>query len=197
LNFIGFSFGVGWIKGLVNVSSRLARFQTSISFEAPMLPRFLIPALLALPLAAQPSGPFGSWTLVSAPDLPGIIEAATAPMNFITRPIARSRLKQTNSVYRTIRIERESGGIAIQYDQRQPQRMPADGQTVQWTREDGQTFLISTRVDGDDLVQTYQAEDGRRTNRFHVDPASRILTLKVTVTSPRLPGPLDYAITYR
>jgi len=162
-----------------------------------MLPRFLIPALLALPLAAQPPGPFGSWTLVSAPDLPGIIEAATAQMNFITRPIARSRLNQTNNVYRTLRIERESGGITIQFDQRPPQHTPADGQTVQWTREDGQTFLVSTRVDRDDLVQTYQAEDGQRTNRFHVDPATRILTLKVTVTSPRLPGPLDYELTYR
>jgi len=159
-----------------------------------MLPRFLLPALFALPLAAQP---FGTWTLVSAPDLPGIIEAATAPMNFITRPIARSRLKATNSVYRTVRIEREDGGIAIQYDQRQPQHLPADGRTVQWTREDGQSFLISARMDGDDLVQTYQAEDGQRTNRFHLDPASRVLSLRVTVTSPRLPGPLDYTLTFR
>jgi hypothetical protein len=161
-----------------------------------MRPRFLTAVLIALPLAAQP-GPFGSWTLASAPDLPKVIEAATATMNFITRPIARSRLNQTNTVYRTIRIESEDGGVAIQYDQRRPQHMPADGRTVQWTREDGQKFLISTRMDGEDLVQTYQAEDGARTNVFHVDPASRVLTLKVTVTSPRLPGPLSYDLTYR
>jgi hypothetical protein len=161
-----------------------------------MRPRFLPAVLLALPLAAQP-GPFGSWTLASAPDLPKVIEAATATMNFITRPIARSRLNQTNVVYRTIRIEAEDGGIAIQYDQRQPQHMPADGRTVHWTREDGQSFLISTRLDGDDLVQTYRAEDGERTNVFHVDGATRTLTLRVTVTSPRLPGPLRYDLSYR
>jgi hypothetical protein len=32
---------------------------------------------------------------------------------------------------------------------------------------------------------------------FHLDPASHTLTLNVTVTSPRLPGPVTYAITYR
>jgi len=162
-----------------------------------MTPKLLLAILLALPLAAQASGPFGSWTLASAPDLPKVIEAATAGMSFITRPIARSRLRKTNEAYRTIRIERETGGLSIQYDQRQPQHMPGDGHAVPWTREDGEKFLLSARMDQDDLVQTYKAEDGERTNVFHVDAATRTLTLRVTVTSPRLPGPLSYAITYR
>jgi hypothetical protein len=162
-----------------------------------MATRLLPFLLLALPLAAQPSGPFGAWTLASAPDLPRVIEAATADMNFITRPIARSRLNKTNAVYQSLRIEPESGGVSIQYDQRQPQHLPAEGQAVAWTREDGEKLLISIRMDRDDLVQTYKAKDGERTNVFHVDPASRTLTLKVTVTSPRLPGPLTYALTYR
>jgi hypothetical protein len=162
-----------------------------------MVPRSLFPVLLALPLAAQPAGPFGAWTLASAPDLSQVIDAATAPMNFIARPIARSRLNQTNAVYRTIRIQPEPGGVSIQYDQRQPQHLRADGTSVPWTREDGEKFFISTRVDRDDLVQIYRARDGERTNVFHLDPASRTLTLKVTVTSPRLPRPLNYALTYR
>ncbi len=162
-----------------------------------MIPKFLFTLLLTAPLAAQPAGPFGAWTLASAPDLAKVIEAATASMNFIIRPIARSRLNKTNAVYPTLRIEQETGGVSIQYGERQAQHLPADGRTVEWVREDGEKFLISTRVDQDDLVQTYKAGDGERTNVFHVDPASRTLTLKVTVTSPRLPGPLSYAITYR
>jgi hypothetical protein len=162
-----------------------------------MVPRFIVPLLLAIPLAAQNPGPFGTWTLASAPDLAKAIADATAPMNFITRPIARSRLAKTNAVYRTLRIERVPAGISIWYDQRQPQVMPADGTAVPWTREDGEKFLISARLDQDDLVQTYQAEDGRRSNVFHLDPAGRTLTLAVTVTSPRLPGPLNYTLAYR
>jgi hypothetical protein len=75
--------------------------------------------------------------------------------------------------------------------------MPADGRAVDWTREDGEKFRISARMDQDDLVQTYQAEDGERTNVFHVDATNRTLTLAVTVASPRLPGPLRYTLTYR
>ena len=158
-----------------------------------MIPTFLLTLLLAV----QPSGPYGSWTLDSAPDLPKVIEQATASMNFITRPIARSRLNKTNEVYPSLRIEREADTISIQYGQRQPLRLPADGSPVSWTREDGETFLVSARFQQDSLVQTYKAKDGERTNVFQVDPASRILTLKVTVTSPRLPRPVIYAITYR
>jgi hypothetical protein len=162
-----------------------------------MTSRLLLPLLFALPLAAQNPGPVGDWALASAPDLAKVIAAATAPMNFITRPIARARLAKTNEAYRTVRIQREAGTIAITYDQRQPQLMPADGRSVDWTREDGEKFRISARMDQDDLVQTYQAEDGARTNVFHVDPASHNLTLAVTISSPRLPGPLTYTLSYR
>lgn len=155
----------------------------------------LLPFLLAFPLAAQ--APLGTWNLATAPDIPAIIEAATAPMNFVTRPIARSRLKKTNSAYQLIRLERTPGEFVITYDGRQPQHMPINGSAVSWKREDGETFLISARADKDDLVQTYKAEDGARTNVFHVDPATRMLTLTVTVTSAKLPKPVVYAIIYK
>ena len=154
-----------------------------------------LPFLLALPLAAQ--APLGNWTLASAPDVPAIIEAATAPMNFVTRPIARSRLRKTNPVYQAIRLERTPGEFVITYDVRAPQRMPANGSAVPWKREDGDEFLISARADKDDLVQRYKAEDGERTNVFHLDPATRAMTLTVTVSSAKLPKPVTYAITYK
>jgi hypothetical protein len=151
--------------------------------------------LLALPLAAQ--APLGSWSLAGAPDIPGIIEAATASMNFVTRPIARSRLRKTNPAYQSIRLERNGGDYLITFDARQAQRMPASGAPVPWRREDGEEFLISIRVADDDLVQRFKADDGVRTNLFHVDPATRNLTLTVTVTSEKLPKPVVYAITYK
>jgi hypothetical protein len=155
----------------------------------------IAPLLLAIPLAAQ--APLGTWSLASSPDLPAIIEAATAKMNFVTRPIARGRLKKTNTAYQRIRIERTAAEFAFTYDDRQPQRMPADGKAVDWKREDGEKFLISTRTDKDDLVQTYKAEDGERTNVFHVDPATHVLSLTVTVKSAKLPAPVVYTLTYK
>jgi hypothetical protein len=157
----------------------------------------LLPIFLALPLAAQNPGLFGTWTAAEVPDLTPVIEAATASMNFLTRPIARARLKKVALVFPTIRIERGADDIAITYGDRAPQRMPADGRAVEWTREDGEKLHISAHLEQDDLVQRYQAADGGRTNVFHFDGRNRTVTLTVTITSPRLPGPVSYALSYR
>jgi hypothetical protein len=162
-----------------------------------VFPLFFLPAFLAAPMAAQSPGLFGTWTLTAVPDLTPIIESATASMNFVTRPIARARLKKATLAFQTIRIDRGPDDIGIQYEQRLPQRMPADGRAVAWTREDGEKMQISARMDQDDLVQHYQAADGERTNVFHVDPRTRTLTLGVTILSPRLPAPVTFSLTYR
>jgi hypothetical protein len=155
----------------------------------------ILPFLLCAPLAAQ--APVGTWALANAPDIPAVIEAATASMNFVVRPIARARLRKTNSAYARINIQRTGTEFVIQYDDRQPQHMPIDGQPVSWKREDGETFLVSAHEEKDSLVQAYRAEDGERTNIFRMDPVSKALTLQVTVRSPKLPGPVSYAMTYQ
>jgi len=152
--------------------------------------------LVSLLLAAQP-GPTGSWTLNTAPDLKAVIESATASMNFVVRPIARGRLKKTNDAYKRIQIQRTATETVIQYDDRKAQHMPADGSAVAWTREDGEVFQISAKAAGADLVQTYKGVDGGRSNVFHVDPATGLLSVAVTITSPKLPQPMTYTLTYK
>lgn len=141
--------------------------------------------------------PVGTWTLASAPDIPAAIDAATAPMNFLVRPFARSRLRKTNLLYPRILVARNGAEFIIQYAERQPIHIPADGSPVFWNREDGEKLILTAHLVGDDLEQTFKAEDGERTNLFHVDPGSRILKFQVTVRSGRLPGPLTYTIDYR
>jgi hypothetical protein len=152
--------------------------------------------LLAVPALAQNGSLAGTWTLATAPDLAKAIDSVVAPMNFLVRPIARSRLAKTNTAYTTLHISQDAGTVTIQPDQRIPQRMPSDGQPVAWTREDGEKFVVSARLDGDDLVQTFKATDGERTNVYHLDSVNHTLTLSVTVASPRLPRPLTYALVY-
>jgi hypothetical protein len=124
------------------------------------------------------------------------IEAAVADMNFLTRPIARSRLKKTNSMARRISITRQAETITVRFDERKPAEMPADGRMVKWTGEDGEQFDVVARVEDARLVQTFKAEDGQRVNAFSTEDGQR-LTLEVQVTSPRLPKPLTYSVRYR
>jgi hypothetical protein len=163
---------------------------------------YICAALLVLGLstAARAEEPYWIGTFVndeqSDAGVQKAIEAAVADMNFITRPIARSRLKKTNSMAHRIAIVRQGETISVRFDERKPAEMPADGSVVKWTGEDGEQFDVFARVENARLVQTFKAEDGQRVNSFSADDPQR-LALEVQVTSPRLPKPLTYTVRYR
>ena len=125
------------------------------------------------------------------------IEQAVATMNFIKRPIARSRLKKTNPAYRSIAIATSDGQITVTFDERKPVAMPSGGTTVKWTRDDGEVLDVGATIEATTLKQTFKAEDGQRLNTFVLAPDGRALTLEVTITSEQLPTPLRYSLTYR
>ena len=131
----------------------------------------------------------------SARTIETAIETAVAKMNFIKRPIARSRLKKTNEPHRRVEIGIGQDKISIAFDGRKPVQMPADGSTIRWTREDGETFDVNAAWDGDRLVETFKAEDGTRANAFSIGADGR-LNMLVTLSSPQLDQPLVYTLTF-
>ena len=131
----------------------------------------------------------------SAEPITTAIETTVAKMNFIKRPIARSRLKKTNEVHRRVDIALGGAQISVAFDGHKPVQMPADGSTIRWTRDDGETFDVSAVWDGDRLVQTFKAEDGTRSNTFGLGADGR-LTVQVKVTSPQLDSPVSYALSF-
>ena len=160
------------------------------------MPRFpLLALLVAAPLAAMP--PTGHWELACVPDIPAAIERTIAPMNGLVRPFARALLARINPVFREVQVSQTDAEITIQFGDRPALRLPADGTPVEWFRSAQEKLKIMARMNGDDLEQTYQAPDGERTTVFHVDPGSRLLHLRVTVRSGRLPSPLTYTLAYR
>jgi hypothetical protein len=124
------------------------------------------------------------------------IDAGIEKMNFIKRPIARSRLKKTNPLYQRIEIGNDGAQISVRFDAGKPVVMPANGSTAKWTRDDGEVFDVSALASGSKLQQTFTAEDGQRVNEFDL-AADGTLTLRVTLTSPQLPAPVRYVLTYK
>jgi hypothetical protein len=163
---------------------------------------YICTGLLVLGLSTAVRAEEPAWTGIFVDDaqsdagIQQAIDAATADMNFLTRPIARSRLKKTNTLAHRITITRQAGTISVRFDERKPAEMPADGSVVKWTGEDGEQFDVFARTENGRLVQTFQAPDGQRVNSFSAEDAQR-LTLQVQVTSPRLPKPLTYTVRYR
>ena len=156
--------------------------------------------LVGLSTAAGAEDPAWVGTFVSEEQtdagIQKAIDAATADMNFLTRSVARGRLKKTNSLHKRIAITRQVVMIGVSFDERRPIEMPADGSLIKWTREDGEILDVSARAEEGRLVQTFKAEDGQRMNSFIAEDAER-LTLEVQVTSPRLSKPLTYSVRYR
>jgi hypothetical protein len=73
---------------------------------------------------------------------------------------------------------------------------PDDGRQVP-QNIDGETIGVSQLFRGDELVQTFTAKDGVRTNEMKIDSTGKLLLVKVTVKSDKLPHPLLYGLTYR
>lgn len=146
-----------------------------------------------------PPGLAGSYSYVQeSGDIVGdAIERGIRDMSFITKPIARRRLRNTNRPYRTITLLLSESEISTTYDGRAPIRSPADGTAVRWRREDGEMLDVSTSLRDGALTQTFTAEDGSRENAFILSPDGTGLTLQVTLRSERLPAPITYRLLYR
>ena len=125
------------------------------------------------------------------------IERAIDEMSFITRPFARSRLRNTNPAYGWVQVQFQGEHIVITLAGRSPINTLADGSPAPWTRPDGEQVQARQRFMGDRVVQSITAQDGSRRVEYQLDASGQRLTLDVTVTSPRLPAPLRYRLTYR
>jgi len=156
---------------------------------------FVVPGFAVLSLAAQDAGFNGVWKHASDSGIAAAIEDTVKDMNFIKRPIARGRLKDTNPAYRQVTMTLGAQEISIQYDARTPIKTPANGTAVPWTREDGKTFQVTAKVEGNRLVQTFKNDEGERTNLWQLGADGK-LTLSATVKSGSLPKPLAYTITF-
>lgn len=169
-----------------------------------MRTRWLVSVLSVLALApsaglrAQAPSLAGTYVLHAdgSDDINAKINDATSKMNFAIKGLARSRLRKTNTAYRRLVIAHSPQEVTITTDTRAPIRTPANGTPIRWRREDGEMLNVSTDWNNGVLEQTFAAEDGRRVNRYSTSGDGRLLTMQVTITSPRLPKPLVYKQMY-
>lgn len=126
--------------------------------------------LSTLCASAQDAGFNGAFAYVSDSGITAAIETTVADMGFIKRPFARKRLKETNPAYKKVTFTVGSQEIVVQYDARQPIKVPADGKAVPWTREDGKTFMVTAKVEGPTLTQTFKNEGSSRITVGHLRP---------------------------
>jgi len=133
----------------------------------------------------------------SSDDIQAAITRGTEQMNFALRPLARRLIAKANPPYQRIAILQSGTTASLQLDARQPIQTPLDGTWIRWIREDGGIDRVTGQWSYPTFVVYFQGEDGARVQKYVLDPDGRTLKLYVELTSPRLPGPIDYMLVYR
>lgn len=129
-------------------------------------------------------------------DIGRVIDAATASMSFIKRPIARKRLRATNPPTRTIDIMMRGDTLELVADSSVSVATIPNGAPIRWSGFKGEAMTVTTSLEAGVLDYVFDAKDGRRHNRYHLREDGA-LELTVTLTSPRLPGPVTYVRVFR
>jgi hypothetical protein len=126
-----------------------------------------------------------------------VIDDAVGKLNFLTRDIARDRLKKLNPAYHQVVIISSPNEISVSVDNQRPLRTPPKGAPVAWVGPDGGRVNARMQLAGRRLAQTFTSAAGRRVNDYTLSPDGRTLTMQVTETSPRLSQPIVYKQIYR
>jgi len=123
------------------------------------------------------------------------IDTAAAEFNFLTRPIARSRVKKTNPSISRVDIARTGDDITIQLGSSKPSTTRPDSPAVKWSRDD-QVFDLTLSWEDTTLTQSFVAPDGKRINRYRLSADGNTLSLEVTIISDQLKKPMRYTLTF-
>lgn len=149
--------------------------------------------------AAQAPGLSGTYVIDAraSDDVAKAIDEIVKDMNFVKRPLARRRLTTTNQPSQRLQIAATGSEVSITTDDGQTVRTPADGKPVDWKRNDGEQFAVTTTLDGRTIKRTFRADDGERANTYTLGADGATLTMTIVLTSPQLPEPLTYKLVYR
>jgi hypothetical protein len=156
--------------------------------------------LLVLLLALDPSLSryAGTYRIVPAEcdEIRPVIERAVSRMNFLIRPIARSRLAKTQIAFPAITVRSDASTFQIRHVNGTEITHADLSAGVRAKSPDG-TDITVRLTPGPPLMESYESADGKRENTYRLSPDGSKLTVEVRVTSPRLPEEIRYRLVYQ
>ena|SRR5882762_8552955 len=124
------------------------------------------------------------------------IEKATDSMFFVTRGIARGRIKDSTVIRARVGFSFGNGMITVTMSDILPATSPESGAAVPY-KSGSDTLQLSQKFTADGkLVQSFSASEGKRTNTYVLSPDGKTLNIFTTITSEKLPQPVSYTLTY-
>jgi len=140
----------------------------------------------------------GRWDLIAgeSDNIDRAIEGTIASMSFITRPIARVKLKRRNVAFPSFQLDVSDHEIHVKHEQGLDVAYPASGVAVKTRAPDGTDVVAVIQIDPT-LMQSYVADNAVREDRYLLSDDGSRLTIAVRITSVHLPKPLVYKLVYQ
>lgn len=124
------------------------------------------------------------------------VDRCVATLFFAIRGIARSRLSNGTKIDPWVSFAVEAGTIQFRTPTSPVATSPEQGAVVDYTSH-GERSKLSQRFAEGRLVQVFAADEGKRVNEWALAPDGSTLTVRVTISSPKLSTPVVYSLTYR
>lgn len=139
----------------------------------------------------------GEWSVRPGADdvIENAVRRATESMSAFTRGVARGRLLKENAPPARIRMQHRDEVFTIEFEGGASLALPISGEPLQ--RGNLSVRLDLQGVATDVLRQIGQTNEGTRENLYHIDSATQdLMTMDVTMTTPRVPAPVRYALGF-
>jgi hypothetical protein len=125
------------------------------------------------------------------------IDRSVASLFFAVRSMARAKIEDRTRIMPTCKFEFGDGQIRSTVPGHAVAISPESGAPAPY-RVDDDAIVLTQRFDGARIVQVFRADEGgTRKNEFSLSPDGKILSVKATLSSPKLSVPVVYTLTYR
>ena len=171
----------------------------AVALYIVLLGSMVLPAATSVSVKPQTPSLQGTYTLDAAAsdDIDKAIDAAVNKARLLARRALRQQLPKFNVSYTQISIFFTETEVSVATDHHPPLRTPLNGAPVDWTRDDGEKFKVSTVREGKNLKRTFKVEGGERVNTYSISADGKTLNMHVSVTGTYLPQPLTYKLVYQ
>jgi hypothetical protein len=123
------------------------------------------------------------------------IEETVGKMSVLARGIARSRLTKANEVPSHVEIANDGDIVTVEIDGK-AFTATLGGKSVS-VRDQGQRSRLRYQMRGESLYMILDGQDGDRTNVFTPRKDGMGVTMRVKMTSSKLPQAIGYSLSYR
>lgn len=125
------------------------------------------------------------------------IEDVVSEMNFIIRPIARSRLSDALYPAGDLDFSFDDTHVRFHNPATPPLRTPVNGAPTTWVNQEGARVKVSASFEGNTLRIYFRGDGGNSVYRYRFDPETERLHVRARITHERLPKPINFGLSYR